>query len=521
MMENGPTSSRAKYMLVVVFLSLAGLFAAWVWNSELTELGGDSAGYLLMARYYSPFHAASAATVAYKSQIITPPLFSWLLAMVDGGNNLIAAHLVVAFFAVASAAILCIWLRRESLPILLCAVVAIIFAIMPSTLFQVFNIWTEFPYIFFSLAATALLTHAEQSSSSSTWFGAAVMVACASLIRAASLPLLVAFLVFLVYKHPRKLLPIGLIAFVPFVIWAVYSSYTESGASGGGSNYIKQMLDAYASNPLDRLAQQLRGEYKAILAAWKSAWLGATLSVSLTKFIWGFGLICICGWLFRLKSLRFDAIYVSLYLVMLFVWPHPEEALRYSFVLYPVFIAQGFLLISMMSRRIPDLRGHSLALGVMAGTLIISLLPMLTYNVKRFFDEVPEDLAAVKHRSEWYNEDSMQAFYQENFQLRLFDQFREANRIVLPQDCIFSIKPTIVTFISDRMSYTPPKTTVDEKQFNAEIKKCRFAYVMPFTSPSFGVSSYPMARLGDRAKILTKLDDGQAQMESGLIEITP
>ena len=219
--------------------------------------------------------------------------------------------------------------------------------------------------------------------------------------------------------------------------------------------------------------------------------------------------------------MRFDAIYVSLYLVMLFVWPHQEEALRYSVVLYPVLIAQGFLLVTVIFQRIPDLRAPSAAAGVMAGALIISLLPMLAHNVMRFLVEVPEDLASVKHRSEWYSENSRYALYVTNLQLSIFAQLKEVNRIVPPQDCIFSMKPTIVTLLSDRMSYTPPKTTVDEKQFDAEIRKCRFAYVMPFTSPSYGVLSYPLARLGNRAKILAKLDDGQAQMETGLIEITP
>lgn len=513
-----PRGSR--FSNIVVFtglLLLTTIYAAWVWSGELTELGGDSAGYLLMARYYSPYHAASAAVLAYKSQIITPPLFPWLLAIVDGGYNLFAAHLVVAFFAVGAISALYLWLRSELLPIGLSAIIALIFAAMPATLLQVFNIWSEFPFVFFSLASIALLARADASTSPRIWFWCAVMVACASLTRVASLPLLAAFILFLLYKRPRKFHLIALVSILPFAIWASYSSHSETGAG----SYVNHLFSVYSSDPLEKFIQQLRREYGAVMMAWQSGWLGMSFSQILPKLITGFGLICISGWLYRLKSLRFDAIYVAFYLVLLFVWPHPEEALRYSFVLYPILITNGFLLLSVLSRCLPGLRSHALIPGVVGGILITSMLPTLTYNVVRFFDAAPEDLAFVKHRSEWYSDSRMLAIDSANFQFRFSHHLKEVARIVPPQDCIFAIKPTVVTFYSDRDSYIPPKITDDDKQFGADIKKCRFAYILPFASPSFGLPFYPLARLGDKAKVLTRIDDERGQMEGELIQIMP
>jgi hypothetical protein len=266
---------------------------------------------------------------------------------------------------------------------------------------------------------------------------------------------------------------------------------------------------------------QLRRESGAILVAWQSAWLGTSFSDILPKIIWGFGLICVGGWLYRLKSLRFDAIYVLLYLALLFVWPHPEEAMRYSFVLYPILIANGFLLLSAVFQCVPGLGSQVLMAGVMAATLIISMLPTLIYNAGRFFDATPDELAFAKHRAEWYSESRTQAIANASFQLRLFRHLDEVDRIVPARDCIFAIKPTVITLIADRASFVPPKISDDDKHFGMGIKKCRFAYVLPFASPSFGLPLYPMARLGDKAKILTKIDDERGQMEGGLIEITP
>jgi hypothetical protein len=508
-------SGMARLLVAIGFLLLAAFYATLVWSDQLTELGGDSAAYLLISRYYSPYHAVSAAVVNFKLGMIAPPLFPWFLSIVDGGYNLFAAHLVVAFFATASVAALYFWLRQEALPIGICAFIALIFGVMPSTWFQIFNIWTEFPYLFFSLASVAVVARLNTVDSPRTWYGAAILVACATLIRVASLPLLAAFILFLLYKRPQRFILIGLVATVPFMIWLAYSAHTEIGAI----SYVDQFSAAYSGNPVERFLQQLQRESKAIVAAWQFGLIGPTFSSVLPKRASGLGLICICGWLYRLKSLRFDAIYVALYSVMLLLWPHPEEVTRYSFVIFPFLIADGFLLVYIVASRLFGGQRQMLLVGLFGGVWGILMLPTLLFDIGRFFEEAPSQLAFAKHRIEWYSGSREAAINSADFQQRFFRDLREADRIVSANDCIFSIKPPIVTLITDRISLPPPKTNVDEKQFDAGIQKCRYAYVLAFVSPSYGESLYPLGRLGGRAKTLTGLSTGNGEMEGGLIEI--
>src|SRR4051812_42924150 len=91
--------------LGLFFLALSTFYIAWVYSFELSDFGGDSAGYLLAAKVYAPFHAPAAWLSAYKAQIVYPPLFPWILAAFDGGNNILFAHFVVAGFGVAGLAV--------------------------------------------------------------------------------------------------------------------------------------------------------------------------------------------------------------------------------------------------------------------------------------------------------------------------------------------------------------------------------------------------------------------------------
>lgn len=515
-----PPNSRLSiaFLSIIAFL-LAAAYGALAWTGDITDFGGDSSGYLLAARYYSPYHAAQSAILEYKSQIIYPPLFPWLLALVNGGDNLFAAHLMVAAFALAGVATLFVWLRNESLPIWLSASAALVYAAMPATYIQMLNVWTEFPFIFFSLAAIVIVSDAESSSSYRLWLFAATLVACATLMRVAAMPLLVAFGLTLLLRRPRNYVWIGLVAALPFVLWLIYSSHAEVGASG----YLGHWQEKYALDPLSIFFHQLKTESLVLRDAWKYAWLGETQANTLAAVIYGFGIICLAGWLYRLKSFKFDALYVAVYMGMLLAWPHPEEALRYSFVLYPIFVAYGFLLLTRISPQQGGLRSNSRVMGGVLALLVLAMLPTLIMNVRYSLAVVPDELSEAKHIPEWYGSNRPQAMQAAQFHARLIGHLKKISQLVPENECVFAIKPTVITLYSDRSSYAPPKISEDDDHFREKMKKCHFAYVLPFASPSYAAPLYPLARLGERARLLSAqhlYEDG-GQIVGALIEIAP
>ena len=512
---------QVRVLDLALFISLlavvALVYGALTWVHELNEFGGDSAAYLLISRMYSPYHAASATVEAYKSQIISPPLFPFMLALVDGGYHFLLAHLLVGVFACASVMALFLWLRKESVSPPQSMLIALLWAWMPANLLYVFNIWTEYPYLFCSLSTALLMSSISQADSQKKWVLAAVFVACACLIRAAALPLLVAYLVFLAIKRPRNAIVLALIAGLPFAVWAAYSGHSEQ----GGGSYVKQLADMYGTDTLNKLIRQVTVEYASIRSAWEAGWLGNSHSAVLRGMVWGFWWISIAGWIYRLIKLRFDAIYLGLYLLQLFAWAHPEEASRYALVTYPILAASGFLLLYKL---VAVLREAASAKYIPVAAILVlatAMIPSWIFIMQRFTEDVPSEVSAAKHTDYWYAENHWIASQNAQFQTKLIQHLKEIPKYVPANACIFAIKPTIVSLYADRPSFTPPKIAEDSAAFDAGIRKCHYAYVFSFSSPSYGAPYYPLGRLGERGKILSNFLDNAGQMDGGLVEITP
>ncbi|HXZ96749.1 MAG TPA: hypothetical protein VEG37_06865, partial [Burkholderiales bacterium] len=140
-------------LLIAGFTALSAMYIALGWSHEISSAGGDSAGYMLAAQYFSPFQPHSAILTEYSKQIIYPPLFPLILALVGGGESVLIAHVVVMLFLLLAVLVLFFWMRQESLSIWLSAAVSLIFALRVNTYLLSLDIWTENPYIFFSLLA--------------------------------------------------------------------------------------------------------------------------------------------------------------------------------------------------------------------------------------------------------------------------------------------------------------------------------------------------------------------------------
>ena len=486
-------------LLTAGFVALSAMYIALGWSHELSSAGGDSAGYMLAAQYFSPFQPHSAILTEYSKQIIYPPLFPWILALTGGGESVLVAHLVVMIFLLLAVLVLFFWLRQESLSVWLSAAVSLIFALRVNTYLLSLDIWTENPYIFFSLLAILGVSLATRKENHNWFWLAAFAIACATLVRVAALSILVAFWLFLLAHRPKNFLYLMVASALPFVLWAVISASTRVGISG----YTHSWLKVYLTTPLVPLIlHQLQKGLAAAYLTWQFGWLGTSQPSALVIVVAVFGVLCIAGWLYRLRFLKFDAIYLAIYLGMVFAWPNPEP-LRYFYVATPVFVAQGFLLLSDVTRsrlRIGDPRSIGMGLAII---LILTLLPTFVINGRYFLEPVPPEITAGKHIAEWFDDNRKIAVVSAYFHVRLLQHLKEISALVPENECIFAIKPTLVTFYSRRSSYGPPKVDVSDQEFWQRMEKCHYAYFLPFESPTYGASFYPLSRLGKKAKIIS------------------
>ena len=131
-------------------------------------------------------------------------------------------------------------------------------------------------------------------------------------------------------------------------------------------------------------------------------------------------------------------------------------------------------------------------------------MPSFVINSRYFLQEVPPEIRNGKHIAEWFDDDRRTAVFSAYFHAGLISHLKEINSLIPENECVYAIKPTLVTFYSRRSSYGPPKLDVSDQEFWRGMEKCRYAYFLPFESPSYGGELfYPLSRLSQRAKIIS------------------
>ena len=226
------------------------------------------------------------------------------------------------------------------------------------------------------------------------------------------------------------------------------------------------------------------------------------------------GLACLSGCLWRLRRLHFDALYAVLYATLLLIWPFPAEAERLLYVITPVLLAQGLMLLRGIGAglRQPSLPPLALlATAAFLATAAILLLPALLLNVQRYRLPVPGGLTLLRHTAEWYGDDRLDAVPAALVTVINLDELRLIGPRLAPGECIFSIKPSIVTLYAQRASYVPPPIGSGEAEFGQGMQRCRYAYAMALVSPTFPQPFYPLGRMNGQGRLLSKAEGGDAQ----------
>jgi hypothetical protein len=487
-------------LTVSIAFALVGLaYLVLCWTNEVYDIRGDGPGYMLGAAYFSPFQDATPVLAEYAKSLIYPPLFPVLIGLF--GASGLAAHLVVAFSLLLAVLAIYLWLRTEGLPMPASAAAALLFALLPAAYLQSLNIWTENTFLMFNLAAVYFVARAQSNDEQrqSYWWLAAAMVAAATLTRVAALPLLGAFLLILVIQRPRQFILLGLSAALPFVLWLIWSKLTQTGIG----SYTAHWATIYQQDPFGRLLLQIREESRALLQGWQAGFAGPRASPFLDMLVGVFGLMGLAGWITRLVSLKFDAIYFALYALLLLTWPHPEEALRYGYVLFPFLVAYAVVFALRIDLRAAVPGKKLLVTWSLCVLMTLVMLPGLIFNVQRFLMAVPAEISNSNRIDEWYADAAGSGVRISQFHHRLQQHLQQIKLIVPADACIFSAKPTVITFHTQRTSYGPPPAAADAPTFARQITRCRYVYGLGLVSPTYNVALYPINRLGTRAKILS------------------
>ena len=487
-------SLRLRWVLALVFFILAVLYYAWTWSHELGDFGGDNATYVLTASYFSPWneHSDVAAYFARYSQY--PPLFPFLLSIFGGGENVLFAHIVTTTCLLLALVVIYKWVSALGFSIYHAGLAAILVAIVPGTYMEALSIHSENLYLLSSLSGLLTITLAEKAGHRAWYWLTAVSIAAATLTRGAGVSLVVAFAGYLGLRRPPRALLYVIVSVLPMVLWHLWWPKL-------GPSYLDSFIQKYMGISFDALVSHLNVQLDAIWYGWAGNFSVSPVGLPVMGVI---GAVCLAGAMYRIYQRRLDGFYVVAYLLLIFIWPFPAEARRLIFVIMPVLLVQGLLLLKIFPGE-ERLNRFSDYCAVMIFSIFLIALPALVLTANRFLHRPPGDLASLRHSLGWYALDPREALSNVAFDNALAGHLRQIKKMIPVNSCIYSIKPSVVAFYADRISVVPPRENLDEKAFVNSLRDtgCRYLYLMGFSSPSFSKPYYPVDRLQDSLKVLS------------------
>ncbi len=474
----------------VVALAIVAVYACIAWTPILNDAGGDSAVYLHTAKYYSPYSAHDEVAAFFARQSQYPPVYPLLLAAVGGAESLLVAHLLTSSLLVAAIAAMFCWLRREGVGAWISLWFAAALALLPGMNTQAMYLLSEAPFLLFcalSLWAMAGL----QRESSWRWvaFGA-LASAGAYLTRSVGIVMVLVWLAQLLLLRPRKWLTGLSLCLLPIVFWRLIAPQESA-------SYLDIMRTKLGDGGFANLPSVLAQQVTALLNGWRRNLTGAGSNNIGADII---GLACLAAWGVRAYRRKADALLVAAYVGIITIWPFPAEGVRLVLPLVPVLLGELCICAAALPVPLPKRWASLPALAAIA-LAVISALPQLIGLIGHFREELPAELEAYRRSPYW--QDAAPYDYR-LLQLRVRRQI-DANLQAIggattPQDCIYSVKPSVIGFHARRMSRATPLNlrlvTVPEQG------GCRFVYMLPFATPTYSAALYPLEAWRERLEIL-------------------
>ena len=314
-----------KIIILLLFLCLAALHFSSI-NSELNGLGGDNAGYVMLAKSMADFNGYRDLAPGDPLNSHWHPLFPmmltptiWLL-----GINYVAMHTLVVFCEFLGLILLFFFFRRKegtALAMLCCAIFGLNYFV---NLFLV-QILTEYPSIMFT-AAVLLLEEKfkDRDRGSVPYLWLPVLIGLTYMTRKAALTVFLAYMLYRLCRGQFKLLlfSVPLMA-LPYLLWSwrakmvggedLYVStffkknYTDPGL---GNVSVLEFFERVGTN-LERLAGSIYD------------FLAPVMVPSGKIIIYLAMAVIVAGFIHQAVKRKFSLLewYVLVYVAVLAVWP--------------------------------------------------------------------------------------------------------------------------------------------------------------------------------------------------------
>ena len=455
----------------------------------------DDAVYLLLADLYSFRNTGEVLLYdLIRQESYFPPLYPLILGLLggDSSNPALAGNITITFLLI-SIFISGIWLWKETANKPISIIITLSVFLLPGTLIFAQEIWSEFLFMVF-LYGTFLLG-SKKKLEGQDWLGMAVLIALSSLTRSIGISLVIAFCLLLINKRVKFATTYALISMTPFLFWNL-----------ARENYLNRpdYVDTFTStimnlSPHD-ISVLLITKIVTMLDAFQ--WLFTSIETNTMHHYFSVSVLLVflffilCGFFTRIKLFKLDAVFIILYLAIIFIWPY-SEVYYVSRFLYPL-VPLLFLYLYLGIHKFYNNKKYLYFVFVTLFTsLLVISFPSSKQFIQRAYINIESSLNPYRRNRQWL----MATTENEGILLLQTSKFILNTLEIIPnsipeEECIYATQAPLVMLHTKRIAGIFPSPEISEEQFIQQTRQCKYILSMP-THDAKGQHPdyYPMQRL--------------------------
>lgn len=424
------------FVLLIIYIYISFIF---VWHDSLSTFASDSANYMLMGLYMSPWQEASLPIKALWEFQDFPPFFPFILAVTGAVHNVNIAHIVTLLFLIASLPLIYIFSRKCFASNWQALAITSIFLLSPSTWMNILGILSENLYIFISLLIIILFPSQNRSNIYlSILIG--VLITLLILTRTIGASMFIAYIIVGYAMWNKRTLstykfitPIVITILLNFIAKIINHSTVPS-------QYIQQLSDINISG-------QPKVLFDTWFASWQYYWVDELIIPHL--FVLFLGILACIGLVIRLRLIKLDAFYLLVYLGILLVWPHPGQALRFIYPIHALLIIYAFYSVHMIFKHLTSINTDKPILILLLISFTI-IGPTLSYLWHRYHVGIEY---GYHHIHEFYRfPDLKHAKNTASIQTTMFEDMKIIESITNTDDTVLHFAPVYIALLANRHS---------------------------------------------------------------------
>jgi len=445
-------SKKRTLLLLILFIYL--VLSMFLFDPKLST-GGDNAIYIILGESISTGKGYKNIHMPDESEHTQYPFgFPLLLAlfMLIFGSNVIGLKVFIFLFGCG----VTYFMYKISSYLLKENIILVMLFYLSIPIFVLYNHWvySEIPFLFFSLGALHFLLKAQKDKSQFYYisFGFATY---AFFIRTAGISLIIAIMIFLLIRKEFKYFGIFLLIFAAvFIPWQIRNMGIVS-----EGNYLDQLV---AKDPY-RLELGRVTPYELLLRMRKNFSLYAYTILPMTVFplfnpgsraiVAGVILIIftIIGLMTTTKKFTIIKLYFILTILMILAWPSDWSSDRFLLPILPFFILYIFVAIHSFNEKIRLKYLSHIVIGIFVALNVIDLVPRIKDTITDNIEYVRGDKYAG-YMTDW----------------KCYFVIIELVKETVPEDnIIMARKPEFVYLVSRRKSFLFPFTTDHDELMQA------------------------------------------------------